>query len=77
MMRNSVRQGTDPKALRLVDTEYRLHDALKLLFDLLEKYGPVWYEKKHHDQAEYALNLPMMRKPISAAKSYREFKQAA
>jgi hypothetical protein len=76
-MRNSVRKETNPKFLRLVDTEYRLHDALKLLFELLEKYGPVWYEKKHHDQAEYALNLPIMRKPISASRSYRDFKQAA
>ena len=76
-MRNTVRQETDPKFPRVAETEYRLHDALKLLFDLLEKYGPVWYEKKHHDQAEYALNLPMMRKPISAARSYRDFKQAA
>ena len=76
-MRNSVLQETDPKFLRLAETEYRLHDALKVLFELLEKYGPVWYEKKHHDQAEYALSLPMMRKPISAARSYRDLKQAA
>ena len=77
MMRNSVRKETSPKFLRLVDTEYRLHDALKLLFELLETYGPVWYEKKHHDQAEYALSLPMTQKPVSATKSYRDFKQAA
>ena len=76
-MRDFGRRETDPKLLRLVETEYKLHDALKSLFDLLEKYGPVWYEKKHHDQALYALNLPTKRKPVSASKSYREFKQAA
>jgi hypothetical protein len=76
-MRDFGRRETDPKVSRLVETEYRLHDALKSLFELLEKYGPVWYEKKHHDQALYALNLPLTRKPAAASKSYRDFKQAA
>lgn len=76
-MRDFVRKETDRKLLRLLETEYQLHDALKLLFELLEEYGPVWYEKKHHDQAQHALNLPMSRKSVSAAKSYRDFKQAA
>jgi len=76
-MRDFVRKETDPKFLRLVETEYKLHAALKLLFELLEKYGPIWYEKKHHDQALYALNLPIKRKPVPASKSYRDFKQAA
>jgi hypothetical protein len=40
-----------------------VHDALKLLFDLLEYYSPVWYEKQHHDQALSALRL---RPPLSA-----------
>ena len=77
IMRDFQRSAPTPKLLRLVETEDKLHDALKLLFDLLEKYGPVWYEKKHHDQALYALNLPIKRKPVSASKSYRDFKQAA
>ena len=76
-MRDFVQKEAATKHLRLVETEYKLHDALKSLFELLEKYGPVWYEKKHHDQALYALNLPIKRKPISASKSYRDFKQAA
>ena len=76
-MRNFVRKETDPKLLRLLETEYQLHDALKLLFDLLEEYGPVWYQKRHHDQAQYALNLPMTRKPVSGSKSYKDLKQAA
>jgi hypothetical protein len=77
IMRDFVRKETDPKFLRVVETEYKLHDALKLLFDLLEEYGPVWYAKEHHDQALYALNLPMTRQPVSASKSYRDLKQAA
>lgn len=76
-MRDFGRRETAPKLLRLVETEYKLHDALKLLFELLEKYGPVWYEKKHHDQALYALNLPVRRKPVPASRNYRDFKQAA
>lgn len=76
-MRDFGRRETAPKHLRVVGTEYKLHDALKLLFELLEKYGPVWYEKKHHDQALYALNLTEKRKPVPASKSYRDFKQAA
>ena len=48
--------------LLAIETQDRLHDALKLLFELLEKYAPVWYEKKHHDQAESALNLSLLRK---------------
>ena len=32
-----------------------LNDALRLLFDLLEEYSPLWYTKEHHDQADQAL----------------------
>jgi hypothetical protein len=49
-------RGYPPEA---VETQNRLHDALKLLFDLLEEYGPVWYKKHHHDEAESALSLPL------------------
>jgi hypothetical protein len=76
-MRDLVRKETDPEFRRLVENEYKLYCALELLFELLEKYGPVWYEKKHHDQAERALNLPMTRRPLSASKGYRDLKQAA
>jgi hypothetical protein len=34
-----------------------LNDALRLLFDLLEEYSPLWYTKEHHDQADEALQL--------------------
>jgi len=47
---------------KAIETQKRLHDALKLLFELLETYSPLWYEKEYHDQAESALNLPLVRK---------------
>jgi hypothetical protein len=34
-----------------------LNDALRLLFDLLEEYSPLWYTKEHHDQADVVLQL--------------------
>ena len=34
-----------------------LNDALRLLFDLLEDYSPLWYTKEHHDQADVVLQL--------------------
>jgi hypothetical protein len=34
-----------------------LNDALRLLFDLLEEYSPLWYTKDHHDQADVVLQL--------------------
>ncbi len=33
----------------------KLRDALKMLFDLLEAYAPMWYTKEHHDKALEAL----------------------
>ena len=37
-------------------TEVRkLRDALKMLYDLLEAYAPVWYTEEHHYKAEAAL----------------------
>jgi len=38
-----------------VQNEIRLYAALRLLFDLLENYGPIWYTKHHHDKAKTAL----------------------
>ena len=35
----------------------KLRKALKMLYDLLEYYGPVWYSKRHHDRAEAALGF--------------------
>ena len=34
----------------------KMLNALRLLFDLLEDYSPLWYTKKHHDQADEALH---------------------
>lgn len=41
--------------LRLQKRQKTLNDALRLLFDLLEEYSPLWYTKEHHDQAADAL----------------------
>jgi hypothetical protein len=33
----------------------KLQDALKMLFDLLEAYAPMWYTKEHRDKVLEAL----------------------
>jgi len=33
----------------------KLREALKLLYDLLEEYAPLWYTEEHRDKAEAAL----------------------
>lgn len=33
----------------------QLADALRLLFDLLESYAPIWYSERHHKIASAAL----------------------
>jgi hypothetical protein len=35
----------------------KLREALKMLYDLLEKYAPSWYTEEHHNKAEAALRL--------------------
>jgi hypothetical protein len=40
-----------------IEDQTRLTAALTLLFDLLEEYSPLWYEKRHHDKAKAALRL--------------------
>jgi hypothetical protein len=70
-----VRRRSAPKAPRVVgtqvvDTEETLYNALQLLYDLLENFGPVWYQKRHHDQARIALSLSARRKAILASESH-------
>lgn len=55
MTRGSGRQQRDAELLKAIETQTRLRNALKLLFELLETYSPLWYEKRHHDQARAAL----------------------
>jgi hypothetical protein len=62
--RDSARRARDRELQKAIETQNRLHDALKLLFELLEKYSPVWYEKHHHDQAKSALNLPLAKRKL-------------
>ena len=64
IVRGSERRARDRELQKAIETQNRLHDALKLLFDLLEKYSPVWYEKHYHDQAESALDLPLAKRKL-------------
>jgi hypothetical protein len=53
--RGPGRQAKDLELLNARETQKRLRETLKLLFELLEEYSPVWYQKHYHDQAELAL----------------------
>jgi hypothetical protein len=55
------------------EDEARLYGALKLLFELLENYGPVWYTLEHHDQAKTAIVMH----GHALKESHREFRKAA
>ena len=57
MTRRSGRRNRDHELLKAIEIQNRLHDALKVLFELLETYSPIWYEKRYHDQAKYALKV--------------------
>jgi hypothetical protein len=37
-------------------------DALKMLFDLLEEYAPMWYTEEHHTHALSALKASAERR---------------
>jgi len=63
-VRDSARRARDRELQKAIETQNRLRDELKLLFELLEKYSPVWYEKHYHDQAESALNLPSAKRKL-------------
>ena len=62
--RDSAGRARDRELQKAKETQNRLHHALKLLFELLEKYSPVWYEKHYHDQAESALKLPLAKRKL-------------
>jgi hypothetical protein len=64
IVRDSARRARDRELQKAIETQNRLHDELKLLFELLETYSPVWYEKQYHDQAESALNLPLAKRKL-------------
>jgi hypothetical protein len=64
IVRDSARRARDRELQKAIETQNRLHDELKLLFELLEEYSPVWYEKHYHDQAESALNLPLAKRKL-------------
>jgi hypothetical protein len=56
MTPRSAGRRRDRELLKAIETQNRLHDALKLLFELLETYSPPGM-KKNHDQAESALKV--------------------
>ena len=68
IVRDSARRARDRdrdrELQKAIETQNRLHDELKLLFELLEKYSPVWYKKHYHDQAESALNLRLTKRKL-------------
>ena len=49
----SDRVGQEQEAVR---------GALKMLFDLLEEYAPLWYTEEHHRQALSALKASAERR---------------
>jgi hypothetical protein len=51
------RHRNHAEILPLQKRQKMLNDALRLLFDLLEDYAPLWYRKEHHDRAAEALQL--------------------
>ena len=55
MGKEAARRSRKAEPLRLQNNRKKLQEALKLLFDLLEEYSPLWYTKEHHDQAKAAL----------------------
>jgi hypothetical protein len=55
MTRAAIKRGTEAEIARLRNTQQNLHEALRMLFRLLEIYSPVWYDKRFHDQAKAAL----------------------
>jgi len=51
--RESDRVGQEQEAVR---------GALKMLFDLLEEYAPLWYTEEHHRQTLSALKASAERR---------------
>jgi len=45
----------EAELIRLRGNEQKLYEALRMLFNLLDFYGPPWYDERHYQQAEDAL----------------------
>ena len=48
-------ESLERESHRTRQEQKQVQDALKMLFDLLEEYAPVWYTEEHHRQALSAL----------------------
>jgi hypothetical protein len=49
------RRSRKTELQRIRENPKKLNEALKMLFDLLEEYAPLWYTKEHHDKAKAAM----------------------
>jgi hypothetical protein len=54
------------EVVRLRQEQKEILEALKMLFDLLEEYGPCWYTEEHHDRALFALAVSAHRSSMQA-----------
>ena len=52
MGQEAERRSRKADLLPLRENRKKLNEALKMLFALLEEYGPLWYTKERHDQAK-------------------------
>ena len=54
-MRKKTATSMESELIKLRLSEKKLHEALCRLFELLERYSPVWYDERAHEQAKAAL----------------------
>lgn len=54
-MRKKTEATVGSELIKLRPNEKKLHEALCQLFELLERYSPVWYDEPLHLQAKAAL----------------------
>ena len=54
-MTKPAKRSTEAEIIKLRSTQKNLYEALRSLFELLERYSPLWYDKRFHDQAKAAL----------------------
>jgi hypothetical protein len=58
-------------AAKFTSTQKKLHAALRSLFELLDLYSPIWYEKRFHDQAKAALEQAVENPPLKTLSTGR------
>ena len=79
-MAKAARRSAEIIKLRRIHK--KLYEALRSLFEILERYSPQWYDKRFHDQAKAALKQcrdtrqihsksDEMRRPVSGRDAVR------